>query len=636
MTVEENNSNKSDKITQIKFYEEIRKKNPQKLERMVMNYAKLLFRVPVAALIVLSFLIVTPFLLIWFEKFDYAFPLVFLVSIAVIFWLIIFNSLLRLRYSPEGLIVTRDDCPELFQKLDSVSEKLESPKLTNVYLEGDLNASVLQRNRFGMFGRQENYLSLGLPLLYVLSEEEFLAVIAHEFSHLSLQHGRSHMFIYRAQKMWSNIIEDMEASHDGDLFESLAHWLVKKYVPKLEAMSFPLSREYEYQADRDAAKNYGGQVLADALIKSSLAYFYCQENVEPLIYRAIAKSSDKSIRYQELLEDSLKNLQQWNKSGKTLNLIKSIETDYEDTHPCLVERVEAIGGVVRIPEQSGVMATALLGGHLKGTQETLNKEVTQSLSEEWDELQGGLQQKFSELKKLDEAAKNGKLHEFETLSRAYLSGDLISQNAKIKRLIEAARLFPKNKFFELLTGIALLEIGDRRGMAMIRKPYFNRPIFRLVKLNALNHYYLLSGQHEKSTSLDKIIEKEEEKYQSLTKPIKKIQYRDELMAHDLKADHVDFIENNIPSRETIMKINIGKKCHETDQSIYCYHVFVFTNSIAYCDAPAIREFMDNLPLGIPIETHVFNNSNRLYLKVSRSLENGIIFSENPAVLEKAA
>ena len=140
---------------------------------------------------------------------------------------------------PQGLRLSRHQFPHLFALLDELTTKLQAPKFHNILLNQELNAAVVQVPRLGIFGWQENYLLLGLPLMQSLSLEQLKAVLAHELGHLSGNHSRFQRWIYRVRNTWMQIYERL---HQNDqhgasiLFNRFLDW----YWPSFNAYSFVL------------------------------------------------------------------------------------------------------------------------------------------------------------------------------------------------------------------------------------------------------------------------------------------------------------------------------------------------------------------------------------------------------------
>ena len=103
---------------------------------------------------------------------------------------------------------------------------------------------------------------VGLPLLRALTPDEFRAVLAHEFGHLSGKHGRFSGWIYRVRQTWIQILTQVhqDRSYASFLFEPFLNW----YAPYLNAYSFVLARTQEREADAYAVDFAGKEFAAMA------------------------------------------------------------------------------------------------------------------------------------------------------------------------------------------------------------------------------------------------------------------------------------------------------------------------------------------------------------------------------------
>jgi Zn-dependent protease with chaperone function len=123
--------------------------------------------------------------------------LIFLIVPAI--WILTKSLWVKLE-APGGYRLTKKNCPQLFEEIDSLRRSLKALKIHEVILTADLNAAISQTPRLGVLGWQKNTLILGLELLLTLSPEHARAVVAHEFGHLSGNHSRFAGWIYRIRK----------------------------------------------------------------------------------------------------------------------------------------------------------------------------------------------------------------------------------------------------------------------------------------------------------------------------------------------------------------------------------------------------------------------------------------------------
>nr|WP_172642165.1 M48 family metallopeptidase [Cylindrospermum stagnale] len=133
-----------------------------------------------------------------------------ILGVMVVPILVVWRSLWVFFPPPQGLTLQRQDVPDLFALVDKLTTKLKVPRFHHILLTEEFNAGVIQRPRWGLLGWQQNYLLLGLPLMQGLSPQEFTAVVAHELGHLSGNHSLVNGWIYRVQKIYSQLFAQLD------------------------------------------------------------------------------------------------------------------------------------------------------------------------------------------------------------------------------------------------------------------------------------------------------------------------------------------------------------------------------------------------------------------------------------------
>src|SRR5215213_1733283 len=242
---------------------------------------------------------------------------------------------------PEGQELNYDDAPRLFDLAREVRAATGGPRLHKVLLTDEYNAGIVQRPRLGVFGWQENYLLVGLPLLRALSPTDLRAVMAHEFGHLSGSHGKFLGWIYRVRKTWNQVLEKMKQQrrYGSGIFESFFNW----YAPYFGAYSFVLARAQEYEADRRSVEVSGKENAARALIKLDLKEKALTEDFWPEFYkRADKQAKPPSDAFTEMLE-TLRAPVAPDKAQVWFSQSLIHRHGYDDTHPALADRLECIG-----------------------------------------------------------------------------------------------------------------------------------------------------------------------------------------------------------------------------------------------------------------------------------------------------
>jgi Zn-dependent protease with chaperone function len=258
---------------------------------------------------------------------------------------------------PEGVPLEATDAPPLFETIHKVRGHVRAHR---VLLTDDFNAAVVQVPRLGALGWQKNFLLLGLPLMQALSPAQFEAVLAHEFGHLSGSHGKLGGWIYRVRAGWDRIVGKMEEEeHWGSfLFLPFFRW----YAPWFAAYSFVLARQQEYEADRDGVEIASGREMADALCSLPVRGDFLEDRYWPGVYRAADRVARPAVGPHESMRAALREGPRPEDAQASLAAALDRPTTLADTHPCLSDRLAALGEEPRVPPASEASAAAALLG----------------------------------------------------------------------------------------------------------------------------------------------------------------------------------------------------------------------------------------------------------------------------------
>ena len=264
---------------------------------------------------------------------------------AFLAWAIMRSLWIRLE-PPQGRALKPDEAPELFAEIERLRTQLAAPRIHRVLLTDEFNAAISQTPRLGIFGWPRNYLVLGLPLMRVLTQDELRSVIAHELGHAGGGHGAFGGWIYRIRATWSVLAR--QVSEGGAA--KLVRGFLKVFVPRFNAWTFVLARAQEYEADRAAVAVAGAREAANALIRVNVLSRHASEEFWPSLRR---RANESAVPPAHLLGDLQQTLASIGpgQAKRWLSEAWRRPTDRVDTHPCLRERLLAMG-IDHVPVQS--------------------------------------------------------------------------------------------------------------------------------------------------------------------------------------------------------------------------------------------------------------------------------------------
>lgn len=272
----------------------------------------------------------------------------------------------RDKFLPPGPLLDRTAHPRLFAELEDLANLLDEPVPNEVYLIPEVNAFVADRGGVMGFGTRR-VMGIGLPLVAILEQSEFRAVLVHEFGHYYSGDTRLGPWVYKTRMAMVRTIQNM-ASLGSMMRVAVAQIAYRFVMLILEAYwkvffraTQGISRRQEYRADELACHLGGTEPLVNGLrkIHAANAAFpaYWGIEVVPLLnvgYRpAIAEGFRLFVSAPEVssqIEEHLKKE------------LEHTRMQVYDSHPPLRDRIAAAQHVVKKPSQrSSEAATALFG-----------------------------------------------------------------------------------------------------------------------------------------------------------------------------------------------------------------------------------------------------------------------------------
>jgi Zn-dependent protease with chaperone function len=401
---------------------------------------------------------------------------------------------------PKGLLLDRKQAPELFATIDKLTAILQAPKCDRVFLTDELNAGVLQSPHLGLLGWQQNYLFLGLPLMQALSPQQFRAVLAHELGHLSGNHSHFSNWIYRLRKIWFELAEQFQDKDNNGFF--LFQWFFHWYAPYFHAYSFVLARANEYEADRCGVELAGLKNEAEADITLAIYSYFLHKSFWPTIYQ-------QAEQHVEPPSDAITQLLQQLKIGLSpreavqwLNRALAHRTDYEDTHPCLLDRLSAIGydlNDIRLPESPVQTAAEYFFDELLwGFADSLDREWKNEVAGSWEKLYLRAQQQRRNLAALDEKAQKRALTVEEMWKRACLTWTLQEAQKAIALFQQVLEVEPNHPLTNYQLGKILIEKNDLKGIDYLEKAIATDPELVVPSCDLLYDFYQNQGKLERA------------------------------------------------------------------------------------------------------------------------------------------
>ncbi|HEY6109835.1 MAG TPA: M48 family metallopeptidase [Gemmatimonadales bacterium] len=406
--------------------------------------------------------------------------------------------------APAGIVVGRQDVPELMALVDELVTAVRAPAFDQVVVSDDFNAAVSQQPRFGLVGGYRSYLIVGLPLAYGLTAEEFRAVLAHEVGHLSRAHGRFGAWIYRVRVMWVRLTGQLQARRTWGAW--LFEWFLKRWSPYFNAYSFVLARAQEYEADRFAARLGGAEALGRALARLEVAGGWIEPRFWGGVRRRLAQADEPPIGVIEDYSAAVRGAIPLDQTARRLKQALARRTDVTDTHPSLAERLRAMGvgadvatAATVAPPRAGASAAERYFGESGDRLATLlDARWRIAVGPAWRAGHEEAVRKTTRLEELERRAAAGPLDEALQWERCELTLELNGEESAEPLLRDLLRMAPQHPFANLALGRLLLDRDDDAGLALVGLAMERHPACRKPAYELLIAYNERQGRHEEA------------------------------------------------------------------------------------------------------------------------------------------
>lgn len=465
---------------------------------------------------------------------------------------------------PTGRPVTRAEAPELFAVLEELQTQLRAPRFHQVLIEPVCNAAVVQVPKLGVFGWPRNYLLIGLPLLDGLPRDELRAVLAHEFAHLSRQHGRLSHWLYRLRRSWQVVFNQLSRPRIRGEF-SLRPLLVKFvdwFWPRFNAHAFVLSRANEYEADAQSARLAGKDSAASALLRLNIVSRQLDQNLWPDLFQLANELAEPPPDAFQRLRNGLQagvaaeEAVRWQTEGLQMTSTNS------DTHPCLTERLRALGALpaVTLPAPPRPPAAELLlGPSLETIRSDVQKLWSQEMAPKWRERHGRATALKDRLNALEQSTAGSTADVERLWDKAVALLDLEGGKAARPLLEQILSLRPDHVPARFQLGRLLIAEHAPEGVSHLQRAMELDEQCVPQACALLHQHYRLAGQVAALRELDARMDRYEKALAASQTERREVRPGDTFVAHALTEPELQNLREALSLEDRILRAHLARK-----------------------------------------------------------------------------
>jgi Zn-dependent protease with chaperone function len=459
--------------------------------------------------------------------------------------------------APNGRMLEQREVPRLFGEIEGVRRALHARRIHAVILTPDFNAAIAQVPRLGILGWPKRYLILGLPLMASLPLEEFRAVLAHEFGHVARNHARFGNWIYRTRCMWYRLLAALETQRSSA--STLFTWFFNWYAPYFEAYSFVLARANEYVADSESARVAGKEHAAGALLSVHSKTAYADSGFWEDFYRPASEHSDPPAAPFARFLTELRSVE-GARLQSSLKVALARKTDLHDTHPCLADRLAALGESVRTPAPVSETAADLLLGPLAQTL-IAEQDVawSEAIAKGWRERHEQFQQAIERRATLQALMQERELTVQESLDYG-LSLELLGERKAALPLLDSAiAAEPGNASAWYIRGRVRLAEGQDDGVADLGRAIDLDERATVPACQVLYRYLESRDELQRFEPYRSIYEAFVQKQNEAAQERRIVKATDRFAAHEMGASDVEKVAEAVRKHQSVRRAWLARK-----------------------------------------------------------------------------
>jgi TPR repeat protein len=395
------------------------------------------------------------------------------------------------------------------------------------------------------------------------------------------------------------------------------------YAPYFSAYTFVLARANEYEADSWSARVTGSTIAEQALGQLQIHLRLLEESFWPEMMRLACTREHPDIGVFHRLGEKLKQETDLHSAQKWLRQALAAETSNADTHPCLRDRLGAMGRAgadecnVSVPPATAAVERAdlLLGDTLAACVRALEIRWENGVKTEWRQRYLQAKKERERLQAFATKENAGALTADEIVERAQIILNLEGDTAALPFLRRALELAPGHAQANFLLGRILIQDDDKTGVGHLEQAIGQEPDVVIAGLDLLYLYYRRLGLPERMREMEKRYDENIDNLRFAHAERKHVNLSDTFLPHRLTAAQTEDILVQLREYREIQRAYLVRKevSFFPQKPLYVLMVELLALTVSNEPAAVERAFVNRLAenLRLPGETIIFTPIGRL-------------------------
>ncbi len=294
---------------------------------------------PIILVLVIAFVVGVFYIFLLIGQMPIKLMLLLIVGSCFTIYGMIRSLLVRIKYSDPGRELKNEEAPGLFNLAKDVANKLETRPIDEIRITLGTDLAVYERGSWKqkLQDRAQRILILGVGVIKDFKQNDFRAVLAHEYGHFSHRDTAGGDVALRVRNDINKYFYALYAAGQN-VWWNLAFHFLRLYNFIFSRISFGSTRLQEVLADRVAAQTYGVVAFQNGLT------YVIRRDIE------FNKSANQEVDAIRNATRPINNIYDQSKISNTeieseLKAALNRKTTEDDTHPSPVDRFKYISKI---------------------------------------------------------------------------------------------------------------------------------------------------------------------------------------------------------------------------------------------------------------------------------------------------
>lgn len=417
----------------------------------------------------------------------------------------LFNIMFIKNLRIKGLYL-KEDYKRIWEIVNNLTKDFNGVKINNIVIIDKCRVNIVTQYKFGIWGKRNNSLLIGLPILLGFSEKELETLIAYNICKSSKRISRKSRSIRNTYLKLKNIFdEEKSIVKKNFIFKVFLSPFLKLFYNYYKKAAYIAIKEISLECDKVFLENYEENTLCNNILKKYVHSYLVESIFMKKLEKEILETGNPSKKAFSYMNEYLNE----NISGRdiveAIRIIKSYDKEDIEYIASPLQRVENMNyNIDEFQYEFGDNSSRILGSNFEKILNKFNNIWFKESEKEWNSISEEVLKEKAYYERLCRDFSTYNLDEKDYKKYLNLREKYSGVNTAIiegKKLCIAS---PYNGEIRYLVGKLLLMGNNSQGIEYVENGVKIDPFTSVEGYTDIINYYTRKEDYEKVTEYERL------------------------------------------------------------------------------------------------------------------------------------